>query len=677
MALWQEVHFKALELCNFKAFYGTHRIDLSTFPDQDRNLVLIGAQNNVGKTTIHEAIYYTLYGIGELPEINRKPTYVRAVWERLNRDARLEGSNEFYVSLELQVTDKKSTRNLKIIRRWTIVNLDSELIDWDIEVFENGKPLAEITDDSSAYSEFLANTIPHNIAPFFLFDGEQIQKFADDENQQEFKEAVEAILQIDIYKRLRTDVREWVIKPLDNQLDTLSDDNPIDFIKKNEEIESKLEALNRRENELIRERNEYEKESIRETKELRRLGLPGATERDDLIAEKARLEDEMRELRKELEKSADYLPLCIPSKIHQQLLDRLEAERKLGATIESRKLIESKLDRLESSLIDEPDGLSFSYDLSKFQIESFRNIYRKNSRLVFELEVEAQVRIHDISESSLNEIQSALLGVKQKLIYLPELIRQRNIASNRIRQISKQLDQLPDDPRLDEHVEEIRRLSNETGRINNEIESLLNERRNLQDEEKVVSRDLKRQQDRLSKRTDTQREIELSIKVLSVLDLFIEKFRPSRLKELENRFVEMYRKIAKDTDIVDSISFDPETFEVVLKDKKGRDPYKRQFSAGWKQMYAYALLWSLAKTSGWSLPIVIDTPVGRLDTINRENIFLKYLPNAGNQVIVLCTDTELPQYWADRLEKNIARKYILEAQVGTGHTVVKTGFFKD
>jgi DNA sulfur modification protein DndD len=43
----------------------------------------------------------------------------------------------------------------------------------------------------------------------------------------------------------------------------------------------------------------------------------------------------------------------------------------------------------------------------------------------------------------------------------------------------------------------------------------------------------------------------------------------------------------------------------------------------------------LAQTSELKLPIIIDTPLSRLDSTHRDNIVNNYFPNAGEQVIIL------------------------------------------
>jgi DNA sulfur modification protein DndD len=139
---------------------------------------------------------------------------------------------------------------------------------------------------------------------------------------------------------------------------------------------------------------------------------------------------------------------------------------------------------------------------------------------------------------------------------------------------------------------------------------------------------------------------------------------------------EMYFRLRKpEEDPVCSIEVDPQTWQIILKDDKSRPLEKRVFSQGMKEMYALSLLWALAKASGRELPIVIDTPVGRLDTTNRRSLFEKYLPYAGHQVIVLSTDTEIDVEWAKRLEPLVSRQFRLDYDSTLRTTIIRPGYF--
>ena len=76
-------------------------------------------------------------------------------------------------------------------------------------------------------------------------------------------------------------------------------------------------------------------------------------------------------------------------------------------------------------------------------------------------------------------------------------------------------------------------------------------------------------------------------------------------------------------------------------------------------MFAISILWGLAITSGYKLPVIIDTPIARLDSAHRNNFINKYLPNASSQVIVLSTDEEINDKYLDDIKDYVNTSYTL------------------
>jgi DNA sulfur modification protein DndD len=113
---------------------------------------------------------------------------------------------------------------------------------------------------------------------------------------------------------------------------------------------------------------------------------------------------------------------------------------------------------------------------------------------------------------------------------------------------------------------------------------------------------------------------------------------------------------------------------VTLKDRNGHVVPREALSAGEKQMFAISLLWSLARVSGRPLPMIIDTPLGRLDSVHRRKLVEHYFPNASHQVIVLSTDTEVDREYFAQLRPSISHTVALENHRGEW-TEARTGYF--
>ncbi len=118
--------------------------------------------------------------------------------------------------------------------------------------------------------------------------------------------------------------------------------------------------------------------------------------------------------------------------------------------------------------------------------------------------------------------------------------------------------------------------------------------------------------------------------------------------------------MARKGDISLKAKIDPKTFEVCLLNQSGDEINKQQLSAGEKQIFAIAILEALARTSGRKLPVIIDTPLGRLDSHHRSNLVENYFPSASHQVVILSTDTEIDQVYFETLKPHISHVYNVE-----------------
>lgn len=124
---------------------------------------------------------------------------------------------------------------------------------------------------------------------------------------------------------------------------------------------------------------------------------------------------------------------------------------------------------------------------------------------------------------------------------------------------------------------------------------------------------------------------------------------------------------------LNSVSTRRHTIE--LRGPDGAVILPQQLSAGERQLLAVSLLSGLAQASGRPLPVVIDTPLGRLDGIHRNHLVTRYFPQASHQVILLSTDQEIDRKaWRD-LYPYVGHAYRLEHDTTNGYTTAQSGYF--
>ena len=80
-------------------------------------------------------------------------------------------------------------------------------------------------------------------------------------------------------------------------------------------------------------------------------------------------------------------------------------------------------------------------------------------------------------------------------------------------------------------------------------------------------------------------------------------------------------------------------------------------------------------TAQLKLPIIIDTPLSRLDSTHRDNIVNNYFPNAGEQVVILSTDTEIDTNYYRSLEPHLSGAGYLDFDQRQELTTFRSGYF--
>jgi DNA sulfur modification protein DndD len=139
--------------------------------------------------------------------------------------------------------------------------------------------------------------------------------------------------------------------------------------------------------------------------------------------------------------------------------------------------------------------------------------------------------------------------------------------------------------------------------------------------------------------------------------------------------LEALRQLLRKESLITSVAIDAETNTVELSGHDGRRLPAQELSAGERQLLAVALLWGLARASGQPLPVIIDTPLGRLDGSHRRHLLERYFPHASHQVILLATDTEIDEEAYERIRHHVGRAYRLEFDPAANATTVKHGYF--
>ena len=175
---------------------------------------------------------------------------------------------------------------------------------------------------------------------------------------------------------------------------------------------------------------------------------------------------------------------------------------------------------------------------------------------------------------------------------------------------------------------------------------------------------------------DAERMLKYSNMALQIVDAYAIELQKRKTGILGTTITECYKKLANKKNLIHKIVINPETLDMRYLDEGGDEVLKESLSAGEKQLMVIAILWALALCSKKKLPVIIDTPLSRLDSQHRSSIISTYFPNASEQTIILSTDTEIDYNYYNMMKNSIGDEFILVYSEETKSTTVKKGYFK-
>ena len=217
------MHISQITLRDWKA-YTTANFDFPA-PGKGRNIILIGAPNGYGKTSLFEAIVLGMFGRDGLPLIARSPfsggdkerlatSYKTFLEKALHRGATAAGRNSCSVKLVFIDDDGEP---LEIQRIWHFN--DSGVYrpqDEEVHIFKGttrkavGPGALQGNERADWFREYIAESLlPFTLAHFFMFDGEQVSVLAEREMSAQVRAGIEGLLGIPVLKTLAKDLRSY------------------------------------------------------------------------------------------------------------------------------------------------------------------------------------------------------------------------------------------------------------------------------------------------------------------------------------------------------------------------------------------------------------------------------------------------------------------------------------
>ncbi|MBI2388620.1 MAG: DNA sulfur modification protein DndD [Deltaproteobacteria bacterium] len=654
-----------LVLQNFGVYGGRQVIDLAP-PSRQRPITLFGGYNGGGKTTLLDALQLAMYG--KLARCSNRGDL--AYDDFLRRSIHWGADATDGAALELQIRRVIEGRShvFRVHRSWGV---RAGGVRERVEVFRNGEFDSVLTEQ---WGEQVDELLPVRLSNFFFFDGEKIEALADlGRSTEVLTTAISSLLGLDLVDQLAVDLTVLERRKRAEQKGGDSERAAVDAAK------AEIDRLAARRADLTVDRAaaqnalDFAEKKLREAEERYRLSGGDAYERrveleaarKACIEQLQRAEEQLREL------AAEAAPLLMvrnalgivasqadaeeKANVTKSLLDVL-AERDKGTLAAARKAKPPKalLEELERFLAaDRKQRTAASRKLGPgvgLSAEGREEL--KLLRSMLETEVPASVRKvlkqHD-------ELQAKLAKLDRKLASAPD-----RDAINRLFEARNS------------GIEGAARAQQKLNAIDAELQQVTREHdakwssfaRTMQD---VVHEGFEREA--------TSRIISHSGTVRQSLQQFRGTVVQRHVRRIEALVLESFRQLLRKQALVSDLKIDPVTFVLSLYGVDGRQLSPERLSAGERQLLAVSIIWGLARASGRSLPAVIDTPLGRLDSHHRSHLVQRYFPFASHQVLLLSTDEEIDERYYEKLKPAIGRSYHLASDAKTGVTRIESGYF--
>ena len=237
------------------------------------------------------------------------------------------------------------------------------------------------------------------------------------------------------------------------------------------------------------------------------------------------------------------------------------------------------------------------------------------------------------------------------------------------------LAQIPADATVRPRMEQLTDLNRRLGALEQARAETEERLRGLQFQLESKARERNRAAEQFQGRLDVGNRVQLARSVQQALGDYLQRLTRLKVAQLRETVAACFNRLCRKGDVVTQIDIDAVTFAVTLFDRQGRAVPKEELSSGEKQIFAIAMLWGLAQTSGRPLPVIIDTPLGRLDSDHRRNLIEQYFPHASHQVVLLSTDTEVDQPLFDELGPSVSHSFHLHYREEDAQTELTDGYF--
>jgi DNA sulfur modification protein DndD len=650
---------------NFMPYKGEQKIE---FPQHDtQNVMLLFGDNMRGKTSFLNSIRWGFYGLALGRHMRLIP--------RLNLINSVAASeDDWSMTIKLKFSHEGKQYELRRqLNKKEHVSIPRN--DGDFEESIGLKIDNQVINGDSIINE-INQVTPEEISRFFLFDGELLQEYENllveqSEQGEKIKEHIEQALGVPAlvngrneFSKLLTDARRMQTRDAKNSSDakTYAEQQRVNEAKQ-VTLEKDIQDLEIQQRDVQKQIDDIEEE-LKNTEAVQRKKY----ELDALKAQLKKVEeqlaydaDEQRKLFKDAWKDVLFKGV-------EPLVASLQSKRNSLMTAANNKaVLDSKISELQKSLAN-PVCPTCTQTIPQQELDGIKT-------KIEELKAEAElslVNLDDVTDINLQIDKLTKVKSHNECSRICELVTKRRKAQVSVIKIETQIDDIQEEI-MGFDTEQIMRQREKKDRLGNQLFKL--------------ESDIKETKIQLNKLSEKQAHISALISKSSGSEGQSSTIRVNLYQNLEIVFKaginELRDALRGQVETFASNAFSQLTTEKTYAGLEINNNYGlsildhtgnvlKERSAGAEQIVALSLIDGLNKTARKSGPIVMDTPLGRLDPNHRSNV-LKYLPKMAEQVVLLVHEGEIdPSRDLSNFAERIGARYQIQRISATESRIVRS-----
>ncbi len=662
--------FTQLSLTDFGLFRGSHAISLA--PKPGRPVILFGGKNGAGKSTLFEAVRLCLYGQKAFGGSLSKDAYLSYLNSRIHSNpTQLIQPTVASIALDFNYADAGQVHGYRVTRSWE--RRGTQKVQEHVEVARDGKALEEVSDEY--WQDFVRDMVPPGISQLFFFDGEKIQHLAEDASDQaSLADSIKSLLGLDLIDRLQSDIGYFISRQIAPSLDQETSREIQTLERDRDALQIQVEQLRSKRGEFESTLTEHRLLIQRVETKLTSSGGTFSRNRESLIQKKATIKATITQHESALRQlCSGILPFALVPKLCQQVANQLVKEESADHADAGIKLLQVAKKELVHRILNASLWASIPPAIKK-------KIRRQVTEIVNQpLEIESAISdesIHHISPTERRQVLSWIQQAKTETpIFLKAIGTDLESLYRDLTKVDVSLKKIPADEVIKPLVEELNQLHHRFSELDRQAKEIEQESAITEARFAEATRLYQKQLVSLAERDSVKSRTRLASKVQTVLSDYHTALLEKKVLELQDAVSKSFNTLCRKKDSLRRVAIDPKDFSVTLYDKQSRPLPKSQLSAGEKQIYAVSMLWALGKISGRPLPIMIDTPLGRLDSDHRKLLVTEYFPSVSHQVIIFSTDTEIDQTYFSELKRAVTQAYRLEFDPAEYSTKISKGYW--